>query len=188
MGEYWKGAASNDSSTIFYTIGTGIGGGIVINGQLIYGNNGYAGEFGHGGNFQDKWECECGLKNCIEPISSATGITRALHEAGYNISLKEAARLWTKENNKDIKEIFRNSFIPLAEHIIIMETAINPESIVIGGGPSNIGEPLRKLIDDLVKERQLDFISSTTPIKIATTKNDAGMFGAAFWAISNNKK
>ena len=57
----------------------------------------------------------------------------------------------------------------------------------IGGGPSNIGEPLRKLIDDLVKERQLDFISSTTPIKIDTTKNDAGMFQAAFWAISNNK-
>jgi glucokinase len=61
-----------------------------------------------------------------------------------------------------------------------METAINPDAIIIGGGPSNIGKPFAKLINSLVKEKQLDFIHKKTPILIAKTKNDAGILGAAY--------
>ena len=187
LGEFWKGAAKKDHSTILYTLGTGIGGGIIINNELVYGSNGYAGELGHGGNFQNKWSCTCGLNNCIEPVSSATGITRSLKENGFKISVKEAGEL-LKKGNKKIINIFKESLKPLALHITIMQTAFNPNSIIIGGGPSNIGEPLRKIIEQLVKENQLNFISSTTKIKIAETKNDAGVYGAAYWAIYNLKK
>ena len=187
LGEYWKGAASNDSSTIFYTIGTGVGGGIVVNGHLVYGKDGYAGELGHGGNFQSKYPCTCGLKNCVEPLSSATGIQKLLDEKANGIKLPEAGKLLTAGDVK-IKAIFKEALEPLTHHMKIMETALNPDSIVIGGGPSAIGEPLRKLIEDMVAENHLDFIAKSTSIKIATTKNDAGMWGAAFWALTRVKE
>jgi len=187
LGEYWKGSAKDDESTIFYTIGTGIGGGIVMNGQLIYGVRGMAGEFGHCGDFQTKYKCICGQKACIEPLSSAIGITKLLKENGFDITVKEAG-VMLNEGNKEIEKIFRTALKPLAVHMAIMEMALNPESIIIGGGPSAIGEPLRKIIEDLVNENCLDFIAEATKIKLAETKNDAGIYGAAFWALQQEGK
>ena len=183
LGEFWKGAGKDFKSIAFYTIGTGIGGGLVINGNLIYGQDGYAGEFGHGGNFQNEYECTCGLKHCIEPVSSATGIERALTKHfKKETTLESVAQDFIKGDIK-IKEIIKKALIPLAHHIATIELAINPEAIIIGGGPTAMGEPLRKLIEENVKEVQLDFISSSTPILLATTKNDAGVYGAAYWAM-----
>lgn len=186
LGEFWQGAGMGCDSIILYTIGTGVGGGIVVNGKLVYGKDGFAGELGHGGNFQNKWECTCGLKHCMEPMSSATGITKLLKEGGFNITVKEAGDLLA-EGNKKIEKIFREALTPLALHISIMQCALNPNKIIIGGGPSNIGEPLRKVIQELVDENQLGFISQSSSIVLATTKNEAGMLGAAYWAITNHK-
>lgn len=187
LGELWQGAGKGKSSIILYTIGTGVGGGIVVDGRLVYGKDGFAAELGHGGNFQNQWACSCGLKNCLEPVSSATGITRRLEENGFHITVKEAGQKLAN-GDKDILRIFRESLTPLAQHISIMQCALNPDAIIIGGGPSNIGEPLRKVIQDLVDENQLDFISKSSKIVLATTKNEAGMLGAAYWAIQNHKK
>lgn len=185
LGEYWQGAGKEYDSIVLYTIGTGVGGGIIMNGQLVYGKDGYAGELGHGGNFQNKWACTCGLKHCIEPVSSATGITKMLKEAGFNITVKEAGEMI--ETNPRVRAVFKEALTPLGLHISTMQCALNPDAIIIGGGPSNIGEPLRKIIQEIVDENQLDFIAKSTKIVLATTKNDAGMLGAACWAIQNHK-
>lgn len=184
LGEFWKGAGAKYNSILLYTIGTGIGGGAIIENELVYGKDGYAGEFGHGGNFQDKYPCSCGLKHCLEPLSSATGITKLLKENGLDISVKEAGEIWSDQ----IQDIFKIALRPLASHMAIMQTAVNPDAIIIGGGPSNIGERLRKLIEDLVREEQLGFVADATEIVIAQTKNDAGVYGAAYWAITQNDK
>lgn len=182
LGEFWVGAGKKHKSIILYTIGTGIGGGIVLNGQLIYGKNGYAGELGHGGHFQDVRPCTCGLKHCLEATSSASGIEKDL-KAHFkkDIKLIDVAEDF-KNGDKEIIEIFKNALRPLAQHMATMETALNPDAIIIGGGPSAIGEPLRKLIEDLIFENQLDFVAQATEILIAQKGNDAGVYGAAYFA------
>ncbi|WP_127942711.1 ROK family protein [Mycoplasma sp. ATU-Cv-703] len=186
LGEFWRGAGANYDSIIFYTIGTGIGGGIVINGQLVYGHQGYAGELGHGGNFQNQVDCTCGLKHCIEPVSSAQGMERALRTANLLGSLREIKKLVGQ--NPQVDAVLSASLTPLAHHIATMETALNPEAIIIGGGASALGEPFRALLANLVKQNQLDFINRSTQILLAQTENDAGMLGAAFWALDQSKR
>ncbi|NQZ65833.1 MAG: ROK family protein [Mycoplasmatales bacterium] len=188
LGEYWVGAGSKYDSTILYTLGTGLGGGIIINNQLVFGSSGYAGELGHGGNFQNERNCTCGLSNCLEPFASATGIEKSLKEfLGKDISLKDSVELFLK-NDSNVINAFTKSLTPLANHIAIMETSLNPDCIIIGGGPSNIGKPLADFIKKLVDKSQLGFISNKTPILIATTRNDAGILGAAYWAITESTK
>ena len=186
LGEYWVGAGTGYKSIMLYTIGTGIGGGVVINSKLIFGSHGYAGELGHGGNFQDEIKCNCGLPGCIEPMSSAVGITRILNEElGFKTTVKDQVSAFINKDPKVLKA-FRRALTPLARHIATMELAINPEVVIIGGGPSAIGQPLADFISELVKENQLGFIHESTPIKIATTGNDAGILGAAYWAMDNH--
>ena len=182
LGEFWAGAGSKYSSLVLYTLGTGVGGGIVIGGQLVFGQNDYAGELGHGGNFQNERPCSCGLKNCIEPMSSAKGIEQSLLEVtGKKMSVKDSVKDFIAKDPK-VVEAYRKSLTPLANHIATMETAINPSVIIIGGGPSNIGKPLTDFISELVKEVQIGFIHDSTLIMVAETGNDAGILGAAYWS------
>lgn len=187
LGEYWKGAGKGHDSIILYTIGTGVGGGIVINGKLVYGKDGYAGELGHGGNFQSKYECTCGLKNCMEALSSATGITKLLFENNFTYSVKDAMDLIEK-GNKEIRDVFIEALTPLGQHISIMQTALNPDVVIIGGGPSASKNVMLDLINEVVSKHQLDFIMKSSQIKIAETANDAGIWGAAKWVLDNHKK
>ena len=188
LGEYWVGAGKDYNSTILYTLGTGVGGGVVLKNELVFGSHGYAGELGHGGFFQDKRKCNCGLDNCIEPMSSAVGITKSLKEEfGDDRSLIDAEKDFIKKETRTIKA-FTEALTPLAQHIAVMETAFNPEAIIIGGGPSNYGQSLADFIQGLVSKYQLNFITDSTPIVIATTKNDAGILGAAYWALTNKAK
>ncbi len=187
LGEFWVGAGGKYESMLLYTIGTGVGGGVVLNGKLIYGKNGYAGEFGHGGQFQDKWPCTCGLKGCVEPVSSATGIEKELtNHFGTKTTILDVSKKFIS-GDSEITKIFEGALRPLAKHIATMLTALNPEAVIIGGGPSALGEPLRKLIEQLVHEYSLDFVAESVEVLLAETKNDAGMLGAAYWALTMNK-
>ena len=187
LGEFWVGSGKNYGSIVLYTLGTGVGGGVVINNNLIFGSQGFAGELGHGGNFQSDFPCNCGLKGCIEPASSAVGIEKYLElETGKKMSVKDSVPGFLAKDEKIIRA-FTRALAPLAQHISIIETAINPDAIIIGGGPSNIGKPLADFIKSLVDKYQLDFISNETTIDVASTKNDAGILGAAYWAITKAK-
>ncbi len=182
LGEYWVGAGKGSSSIVLYTLGTGVGGGVIINGELIFGSNDFAGELGHGGYFQDERTCGCGLENCLEPMSSAKGITLSLkEETGKDISVKDSKQMLI-DGDPQVLKAYKKSLRPLARHISIMQTAINPALIIIGGGPSQHGDVLTDLISELVQETQLDFISTSTRIVVAEKGNDAGIYGAAMWA------
>ncbi|AHI52592.1 ROK family protein [Spiroplasma culicicola] len=161
FGEWSKGLKKVPSSMALFTIGTGVGGGAIFNGELVFGDNtGLPSEPGHGGGFQDKVQCGCGLKGCIEPIASATGIERALiekakvskgpladkyAELGENLHIKDVADLF-QDKDPDVLEVFSTSMEPLAKVISVLIHFFDISMIVIGGGPSNLGKPLLDLI------------------------------------------
>lgn len=199
LGEYWKifSKESNVKNVLFYIIGTGIGGGLIIDGKLYEGSNGYAGEFGHG-CFADNNKCSCGQKGCIEPKCSAVGITKLINEEAKNKSNHELYKLkqevgkieiyhlkkLIKEDKRTI-DVFKKCLEPLINHMCIMSYAIDPNAIIIGGGPSKLGSPLIKIVSDIYKEKSAQFISKNIKIKKAICENDAALYGNVFYILSN---
>lgn len=203
LGEYYKGSAKDFNSAIFYVLGTGLGGAIILNGHLINGENGFAGEFGHGGHFQNKYKCTCGLDNCIEATCSGIGIEKAFNEfaisnelsnigkirsnLGHDLKLIDLSDL-IKEGDADCIDILTESLTPLAYHISTMIFALNVDGVVLLGGPTNLGDILVDILNKLVKQNCLDFISETFTINIGELKNDGGMIGNALSLVNQLSK
>ncbi|QEH61547.1 glucokinase [Spiroplasma chinense] len=169
FGEWSKGLKKVPDSMALFTIGTGVGGGAIFNGRLVFGDNtGLPSEPGHGGGFQDEIQCGCGLKGCIEPISSASGIERELiakakvstgplgeryQKLGDNMHIKDIADLF-QEKDKDVIAVFYKALEPLAKIISVIIHFFDVSMIVIGGGPSNLGKPLL----DLLKKQAANYV------------------------------
>lgn len=195
VGENWKGSGGHATNIIAVTLGTGVGGGIIANGQVINGVNGTAGEIGHitvepGGS-----PCNCGRNGCLETVASATGIVRQGMEAiqsGQTTSLKE--RYLANANKLTAKDVFESaaSGDELAQQIIDrvtdvlglaianMATVTNPSIIVIGGGVSKAGEKLLEPLRKAFQSYTLPRINEGTQFVIASLGNDAGIIGGAY--------
>lgn len=203
LGEFWTLQKLGYKNAIFYILGTGIGGAIIIDGKLYEGSQGYAGEFGHG-KMLDNTECSCGLIGCIEKFSSAKGITNKINEYALlpeNVLLHEIyqKKLLTDDKRihlNEINHLFINqdqsvinavtaAIQPLIKHMSVMTYALNPEVIIIGGGPTNYGEPFLKIVINSYKESVGTWLISDIKIILAQNKNDAALFGCAFYAINN---
>ncbi|WP_112181308.1 MULTISPECIES: ROK family glucokinase [Paraliobacillus] len=193
VGENWKGSGGLADNLIAITLGTGVGGGIIANSQVINGVNGTAGEIGHIMVEPEGTPCNCGRNGCLETVASATGIVRQANEAilsGSTTSLKDLSML--KElTAKDVFEAATSGDI-VAQGIIDkvtdilglaianMATIINPSIIVIGGGVSKAGDklltPLRKAFESYTLPR----IDEGCRFVIASLGNDAGIIGGAY--------
>lgn len=196
LGEYSKIANESNKNVLFYVIGTGLGGAIILDGKLYQGNRGYAGEFGHG-YFNNKSKCTCGLNGCVEPLFNAAYLTKQ-----FNKKYKQSKKLIDIKNksgkielhhlvkiikdDESIKSILRESLDPLIKHMSIMSYAFDPDAIIIGGGPSGLGKPFLDLINEEFKKHTANFISKNIKIKIASLKNKAQLLGNVF-NILNSK-
>ncbi|AGM24667.1 ROK family protein [Spiroplasma chrysopicola] len=200
LGEFWNKTDQTIHSLALYTLGTGIGGGLILNDQLWTGATGYAGEFGHGGNFQNEFPCSCGLEHCIEPLSSATGLTKLINRKARtepNSSLgKLAHRLRHSLGLGNIKSLLENhdqetiavlekGLEPLAQHIATLIYVINPALIILAGGVTNLGPELLTIITNLVHRVTGKFLWKTFDLKISALQDKAGMYGAAYFAFKN---
>ncbi|ELL44518.1 ROK family protein [Spiroplasma melliferum] len=199
LAEYWDRIYDKKESLVLYTLGTGIGGGIVLNGQLWTGANGFAGELGHGGCFQTLFACTCGLENCIEPVSSATGLTKLINQTAdenpgsllnqlkekekHDLKLVDIKPLFDKNDELTIATITRG-LIPLAYHIVTMLYILNPQIIILAGGVTNLGVKLKNILQELVKARIGDFMLKTFTIEISNLQDKAGMYGTGYYALS----
>ena len=188
LGEQWQGGGRGHSNLVFVTLGTGIGGGIIINGKLITGANGAAGEIGHmklygtQSDFTEK--CKCGKTGCAEQFSSATGLVRLAKIHNYEHIASEPATA------KDIMDaaVSGNVFTAkvalevFADHLGRMlanvSCVLDPDVIVIGGGVSKGGQALIERIVPAFRKYAFP-PSEETPIVLADLGNDAGMYGAA---------
>ena len=190
LGEAWKGAAAGAQNIIMITLGTGVGGGIIINGKILAGSHGAGGEIGHALVVRGEEEkCNCGNHGCLEQYASATGIVRV---AGRVLAASEDDSTLRELQNITAKDVLDAFKAGDAVAVRIMEyvgdllggaiagftTVVDPEAIVIGGGVSKAGQPL---IDCIEKYYQRYAFSSCkeTPIVLATLVNDAGIYGAA---------
>ncbi len=189
LGEAWKGAAEGSSHVILVTLGTGVGGGIIIDGKIVSGAHGSGGEIGHANVVPDaKESCNCGNQGCLEQVASAPGIVRlAKKELEENtedsllrtgeVTAKAVFDAW-KQNDKLAGRVVDTFSAHLGRALAIFACVADPEIILIGGGVAKAGEPL---IEAVQREFQkAAFLPcKKTPIKLAKLGNDAGIYGAA---------
>lgn len=188
LGEMASGGAKNYKNFVFMTIGTGIGGGIVINNQLVEGFTGSTGEIGHiRVAFHNERKCTCGLYDCLEQYASATGIVKTAIELlkqksslinGHDITAKNVF-MFAKQKDEVCLEAVSMMVEKLASALAAIANTVNPEAFVIGGGVSEAG---MFLLDKLeYRFKQLAFFSvRDTKFHLAKLGNDAGMFGTSY--------
>ncbi|AAT75855.1 glucose kinase [Mesoplasma florum L1] len=200
-GEWKKGQDGIPESMMLFTLGTGVGHGLILNKQIWEGTKkGYASEGGHGGCFADEeLLCSCGVYGCLEAKSSATGIERELNktdnknyiESKFGKEFKTIKIIDIVElfNNEDpvIINIFKECLMPLSKAIGYLQTVLDVDKVIIGGGPSNLGERISEIIFENLKKYTLKSFYEDMVIEIAKLGNDAGIWGAYYWAVENIK-
>ena len=190
LGEMWLGAGKGRKNIIMVTLGTGVGGGIIIDGKIVTGHHGAGGEIGHANvDHHETESCNCGNKGCLEQFASATGIVRMakkeLAASGENSVLRDMDDISAKavldafkENDPVAVATMEKVGEQLGGSLAIFSCVTDPETIVIGGGVSKAGQPLIDCIQKYYKEYTFSSCKET-PIVIATLGNDAGIYGAA---------
>ena len=172
------GAAVDAKSYICAAIGTGIGGGIIHNGELVHGNNGYGGEIGHMIIEPNGKQCGCGKKGCWETYASGRALERMIQEdpvlTKENLHPRELFENYAKnESCREIVDAFINY---LSIGISNLQYVFDPEMIVIGGGVIESSEYWWEMVVENIKNH------SSIPVNLrqAQLKNDASMIGASF--------
>lgn len=189
LGEMWRGGGKGSENIVMITLGTGVGGGVVIHGKILTGNRGAAGEIGHlCVNYEEKDTCGCGKHGCLEQYASATGI------------VKQAKRLLAKDNRetklRDIKQLSAKGIFDAAKigDEVALELVdqlgfylgmassylaqiVDPEVYVIGGGVSRAGKILLDAIERHYDENVMNALKHKE-FRLAELGNDAGIYGA----------
>jgi glucokinase len=193
-GEAWLGAAKGYKNVVCLALGTGVGGGIIINGNLVDGFRGAGGEIGHMVVEADGKLCGCGHKGCLETYCSATGIIR---EATSRLTVNKKNKVWelidgdiTKLEAKHVFDAAKagDEFaIDLVNYLVKylaigignLMNIVNPEAIVIGGGVALAGDILFNPLKEEIKKTALAVAINGVKIVPAVLGNDAGVVGAA---------
>lgn len=195
-GEYVAGAAKGAKNAVCITLGTGVGGGIIIDGKIYAGSNFGGAEIGHTVISMDGPQCSCGRKGCFEVYSSATGLIRmtkekmaacpdtVMHQITEERSGKVSARTAfdaMRQGDAAAKEVVDFYIKALAAGITNTINIFQPDILCIGGGVCNEGDPLLLPMKALVEQEVYTRNSpKNTKIVIAELGNDAGLIGAAF--------
>jgi glucokinase len=189
LGEMWLGAGKGQKNMIMVTLGTGVGGGIIVNGKPLAGSHGAGGEIGHFCVNEEETEtCGCGNTGCLEQYASATGISRLARRRlerddspsslrGSEISAKAVFDA-LKEGDAVAKEIVEEFGSYLGHALAAIAVITDPSVIVIGGGVSKAGEILLEYVEKYFHEKAF-FANQDTRFVLAQLGNDAGICGAA---------
>lgn len=190
LGEYWKGSAKGYSSVMLVTIGTGVGGGLILDGKPVNGFHGAAAEIGHLPIAADEEECcNCGKKGCLEQVASATGIVRTAKKMLQGSEKPSVLRSRETLTAKDIFDAAKGGdaiAVQAAEYVCAylgkglacVSAVVDTECFLIGGGVSAAGVYFTDLITKYYKQHVFH-PSRETKILTASLGNDAGMYGAA---------
>lgn len=190
LGEMWQGGGKGYKNQIMVTLGTGVGGGIIINGRMLSGVNGAGGEIGHiQVNEAETEVCGCGRKGCLEQYTSATGLVRsaniALNNSTKPSSLRKAQYISAKavfdaakDGDELASELVENHGRCLGKALAQVACIIDPEIFVIGGGVSKAGKIIIDTTEKYFQENAFHACKKTK-FALATLGNDAGIYGGA---------
>ncbi|MBW7477681.1 ROK family glucokinase [Paenibacillus oenotherae] len=191
LGEAWAGAGRGIDHCVCYTLGTGVGGGVIIGGKIVEGSNGMAGELGHMSVVPDleAIQCGCGKMGCLESVSSATGIIRMAKDAverGDRTSLSFVDEIKAKDvfdaakagDEVAVRIVNRAAFY-LGKSMAMVAVVLNPKRFIIGGGVSNAGEFLFEQIREVFQKAAPEMAQEGVEIVPAILGNNAGVVGAA---------
>ena len=189
LGEMWQGGGKGYSNMVAVTLGTGVGGGIIIGGKIVTGANGAGGEIGHIHIEDHETEvCGCKKKGCLEQYASATGIVRLAKRRltkdeepsvlrSGEISAKTVFDA-VKAGDKVAIQIAEQFGEYLGKGLAAVAAVVNPEAFVIGGGVSKAGDILLSFVEPAF-QKYVFYPCSNVKFKLATLGNDAGIYGAA---------
>ena len=193
MGEMWLGAGRGEKNLVMVTLGTGVGGGVIVNGHMIVGQHGAGGEIGHiCVNREEEDACGCGLHGCLEQYASATGIAKlarkalsgeheetVLHGEPSAKDVFDAVKAGDALATRIADEFGRYLGGALASIAVVADPAV----FVIGGGVSKAGPVLIPFVEKAFREKAF-FANKDTKIVLAELGNDAGICGAARLILS----
>lgn len=190
LGEMWQGGGKGYENVVMVTLGTGVGGGVIVGGRVISGAHGCGGEIGHMCiNTHETEYCNCGKRGCLEQYASATGIVRmakkALAESDEDTVLRKADSLTAKDvmdaarfGDAFALKLLKDFARRLGRGLSFISCVTDPDIFVIGGGVSKAGD----ILVDAVREHFQEFVFSgqkQTKFGLATLGNDAGIYGCA---------
>ena len=193
LGEMWCGGGKGYSNMVLATLGTGVGGGIIVNGKMITGATGAGGEIGHIHIADDEPDmCGCGNHGCLEQYASATGVvrlaTRKLAASGDASVLREAKENGelsakavfdaVKDGDRLACEVAEEFGMYLGKGLAAIACVVNPEIFVLGGGVSKAGEILCEYVSKYYRQYVFHGCRDAQ-FSLATLGNDAGIYGAA---------
>ena len=196
LGEQWRGGGRGFDNIVMVTLGTGVGGGIIMNGKILTGENGAAGEIGHiTVNPKETLTCGCGCKGCLEQYSSATGVIRLAKERLEASDKPSELRKFADDQigGKEVFDAYKAGDELAAEAVDEfaaylgmglgnVASVVDTQAFVIGGGLSKNGPIVIELIKKQY-EKNVMFALKNTEFRLAELGNDAGMYGAVRMVI-----
>lgn len=196
LGEMWVGGGRGYKDIVLLTLGTGLGGGVVVNGEVLFGTNGAGGEIGHLPIVEPEDEpesCGCGKHGCLEQYASATGMVRMARRVLAANDKPSALRDMEDLSAKNIKaaaregdelavEVIERVGKILGKGLAMVACVTNPQAFILGGGVAQEGEIVAETTKKYF-QKYCYFPAKDTPIVLATLGNDAGLIGAARLAM-----
>lgn len=189
LGEFWKGGGRGCDNMVFVTLGTGVGGGIVVEGNLLHGAHGSGAEIGHLVlNRNETLPCNCGKRGCVEQYCSATGIVRLAKQYLESHDVPSVLREKEGFSCKDVFDggkagdqaalaILDQVYAYMGEFLANVCSTVNPETVVIGGGVSKAGDMLITGIEPYF-HKYVFHAAGNIKFTLASLGNDAGAYGA----------
>jgi glucokinase len=189
VGEHWLGASKEVENSIMVTLGTGVGGGIIIDGKVLRGRDGTAGEIGHISVEPFGAPCGCGSRGCVEQYASATAIARLANELKSQYPKSKLNQIACPNANDVYQagtvgdelalEVFRQAGFYLGVALAGLVNVLNPEMIVVGGGASAGWKLFLPELKKTIGERSYKRPARTAQISLAALGDDAGLVGAS---------
>lgn len=182
LGEMWRGAGRGMTHVIMLTLGTGVGGGVVINGEILHGANGYAGELGHTVVDPNGPRCGCGSAGCLEQFASGTAIARMAAPYYGEVTAETVARL-ARQGDSRAAAVYQQVGHALGIAVANFANLLNPQCVVIGGAVAKAFDLFIDTMQETMRQRTFAEVYDSLRIVPAICGTDAGGLGAAYQAM-----
>lgn len=186
IGENWLGASKDVNDSVMVTLGTGVGGGIIINNTPLRGIDGTAGKIGHMCVEPEGHPCGCGSRGCIEQYASATAITRLARESGLEAKNSFDVYKAAGEGDERARAVFQKMGTYLGITVAGLVNALNPEMVVIGGGAAAAWDAFIEHVKTEMHARAFSEPAERAEIRRSELGDNAGILGSARSAFLSN--